>query len=82
MWIKSKTLQLLQSTNDRLQAALDAGTEGKANEGLCEAAKVKLVEVAGKLKILNIKDEADKAKDLEKVEKDAKKLRKKKGKGK
>ena len=82
VWIKSKTLQLLQSTNDRLQAALDAGTEGKANEGLCEAAKVKLVEVAGKLKILNIKDEADKAKDLEKVEKDAKKLRKKKGKGK
>ena len=43
---------------------------------------MKLVEVAGKLKILNIKDEADKAKDLEKVEKDAKKLRKKKGKGK
>lgn len=80
VWIKSKTLQLLQSTNDRLQTGMDAGVTGGANEGLCEAAKVKLAEVAGKLKLLNAKDEADKAKDLEKVEKDAKKLRKKKGK--
>lgn len=77
IWVKSKTLQLLQSTNDRLQKALDNGVSGGANEGLCEAAKVKSSECSGKLKALNIKDESDHTTALEKVEKEAKKLRKK-----